>query len=164
MLRKRTTIQTHGYIRLACLLAALVAGPSLADEEVDTDARRCINGSILSTRVVDDSSILFYMRGKSIYHNILRGRCAGLLREGRFSYYRTTSSLCRMDSIRVLYVAGAGLQEGRSCSLGYFYEVTKDDAAAILDPIVVIPQPKPLPPAEPEEVIEEPDESLFIRG
>jgi len=164
MLRKRTTIQTHGYIRLACLLAALVAGPSLADEEVDTDARRCINGSIRSTRVVDDSSILFYMRGKSIYHNILRGRCAGLLREGRFSYYRTTSSLCRMDSIRVLYVAGAGLQEGRSCSLGYFYEVTKDDAAAILDPIVVIPQPKPLPPAEPEEVIEEPDESLFIRG
>lgn len=156
MLRKRTTIQTHGYIRLACLLAALVAGPSLADEEVDTDARRCINGTIRSTRVVDDSSILFYMRGKSIYHNILRGRCAGLLREGRFSYYRTTSSLCRMDSIRVLYVAGAGLQEGRSCSLGYFYEVTKDDAAAILDPIVVIPQPKPLPPAEPEEVIEVP--------
>jgi len=156
MLRKRTTIQTHGCIRLACLLATLVAGPSLADEEVDTDARRCINGSIRSTRVVDDSSILFYMRGKSIYHNILRGRCAGLLREGRFSYYRTTSSLCRMDSIRVLYVAGAGLQEGRSCSLGYFYAVTKDDAAAILDPIVVIPQAEPLPSAEPEEVIEEP--------
>lgn len=159
MLRKRTTIQTHGYIRLACLLAALVAGPSLADEEMDTDARRCINGSIRSTRVVDDSSILFYMRGRSIYHNILRGRCAGLLREGRFSYYRTTSSLCRMDSIRVLYVAGAGLEEGRSCSLGYFYEVTKDDAAAILDPIVEIPQPIALPPAEPEEVIAQPSNS-----
>ena len=156
MLRKHTTIQTHGYIRLACLVAALVAGPSLADEEVDTDARRCINGSIRSTKIVDDSSILFYLRGKSIYHNILPRRCAGLLREGRFSYHRTTSSLCRRDTIQVLYAAGAGLHEGRTCSLGYFYKVTKDDVAAILDPIVEIPQPKPLPPAEPEEVIEVP--------
>jgi hypothetical protein len=64
-----------------------------------------------------------------------------------------------MDSIRILYNGGFGLEEGASCGLGYFYEVTEEDIEIILDREPRPIQPEPLPPAEPEEIIEETDES-----
>ncbi len=51
------------------------------------------------------------------------------------------------------------MREGRSCRLGYFYEVTEEDIAAILERVPQPPQAEPLPPAEPEEIIKETDES-----
>lgn len=151
---------TVRFIWLACLLALLNPGPLLADEEKDENARNCINVSrIRSTKVVDDSSILFYMRGKSVYHNILPRQCRGLSREKRFSYHISGSLLCQLDLIRILYDSGIGLEEGLSCGLGYFYEVTEEDIEMILDREPRPPQPEPLPPAEPEEIIKETDES-----
>ncbi len=152
--------QTHRFVWLACLLALPASGASLADEEKDENARTCINGNVIrNTRVMDDSNILFYGRGKSIYHNILPKRCIGLSREGRFSYHRTTSSLCSNDTIRVLSGSATGMREGRSCRLGYFYKVTEEDIAMLMERKNQPPQTQPLPPAEPEEIIEETDES-----
>ena len=152
--------QTYNFVWLACLLALPASGPSLADEEKDENARTCINGNVIrNTRVMDDSNILFYARGSSIYHNIMPKRCIGLSREGRFSYHRTTSSLCSHDTIRVLHASATGMREGRSCRLGYFYEVAEEDIAMLLERKNQPPQAQPLPPAEPEEIIEETDES-----
>ena len=152
--------QSYKFIWLACLLALPIPRPSLADEVKEENARKCITASVIRhTKVLDDSNILFYVRGKSIYHNILPKQCKGLTREGRFSYRRSTSSLCNHDTIRILYGSGTGLQEGRSCRLGYFHEITEEDIAMISARMYRPPQAEPLPPAEPEEIIEETDES-----
>jgi hypothetical protein len=151
---------TCKFVWLICLLALLNPGPLLADEEKDENARNCINVSrIRSTKVVDDSSILFYMSGKTVYHNILPRQCRGLSRENRFSYRISGNTLCQLDSIRILYDSGFGLEEGLSCGLGYFHEVTEEDIEIILDREPRPTQPEPLPPAEPEEIIQETDES-----
>ncbi len=148
------------FVWLTCLLALLNPGPSLADEEKDENARNCINVSrIRSTKVVDDSSILFYMSGKTVYHNILPRQCRGLSRENRFSYRVSGNSLCQLDLIRILYDSGVGIEEGPACGLGYFHEVTQEDIEIILDREPRPTQPEPLAPAEPEEIIKETDES-----
>ena len=152
--------QTPKFLGLAFLLALLVPGPSLADEEDDENALNCIHvNRIRSTKIVDDLHILFYMHGKTDYYNILPRQCRGLSREGRFSYRVTANTLCQLDSIRILYDGAIGLREGPSCRLGLFHPVTKEDIESILDPEPRLPPPEPLPSAEPEEIIEETDES-----
>ena len=150
---------------LACLFGLLTSGGSTADEEPvdevkDENLRRCVNTrTIRSTEIMDDLNILFYTRGKTIYHNRLPRQCHGLSREQRFSYRTTNGNLCNLDMIRILYRGGTGLQEGNACSLGYFREVTEEDVEAMLERMHEPPKAKPLPPAEPEEIIEESDES-----
>jgi len=150
----------HKFYCLSGLLTLSVSSTFAADEPDDADGRQCINAStIRHTKIIDDSSILFYVRGNSIYRNILSRQCSGLLREGRFSYRRTSASLCRRDFIQVLYSSGGGMREGPSCALGNFYAMTEEEVELLLDPPPQTPQPVPLPPADPEEVIENPDET-----
>ena len=152
--------QAHKFLGLAFLLALLVPGPSLADEEEEDNTLTCLTvNRIRNTKVVDDLRILFYMRGKSDYVNILPRQCRGLSREGRFSYRVSANALCQQDSIRILYAGATGLEEGISCRLGYFHEVTEEDIEMILDTEPRLPPPEPLPSAEPEEIIEDTDES-----
>jgi len=150
--------QSRNLVWPACLLALLNTGPLPADEEKDENAVNCIQTSrIRNTKVVDDSSILFYVSGTNAYHNILPRRCRGLLRENRFSYHVSGGRLCQLDSIRILYYGGGGLQEGASCSLGYFHKVTEEDIELLLNREPAPPQPNPLPSAEPEEIITDPE-------
>ncbi len=154
--------QAHNFLGLAFLLALLVPGPSLADEEEEEEDNtlNCIRvNRIRNTKVVDDLRILFYMRGKSDYLNILPRQCRGLSREGRFSYRVSANTLCQLDSIRLLYDGAMGLEEGISCRLGFFHGVTEEDIEMILDQEPRLPPPEPLPSAEPEEIIKETDES-----
>jgi len=139
------------------LLSLLAVTPSLADEvEVDIDdinAKKCIRvRSLRSTKVVDDLNIIFYMVGSKTYHNILPRQCHGLAREDRFSYQSRSGNLCDLDTIRILYQGGFGLQEGSACRLGKFHPIKKEDAKALLEyqnyPLVA----KPIPLPEPEEV------------
>ncbi len=154
--------QAHKFLGLALLLALLVPGLSLANEEEEEEYNtlNCINVKrIRNTKIVDDLRILFYTRGGSDYVNILPRQCRGLSREGRFSYRVSASTLCRQDSIRILHYGGTGLEEGISCRLGNFHEVTEEDIEMILDREPRLPPPEPLPSAEPEEIIKETDES-----
>ncbi len=152
--------QAHNFIGLAFLLSILVPGPSLADEEEEYKPLKCINiKRMRNTKIVDDLRILFYMRGKSDYLNILPRQCRGLSREGRFSYRVSANTLCQLDSIRLLYDGAMGLEEGISCRLGFFHGVTEEDIEMILDQEPRLPPPEPLPSAEPEEIIKETDES-----
>ena len=139
------------------LSGLLAVTPSLADEAVDeidnVNTKNCIRvRSLRSTKIVDDLNIIFYMIGSDTYHNILPRQCHGLKREGRFSYKTSTGSLCKQDTIRLLYQAGSGLQEGNACRLGLFHPISKEDAAALIDGPIEPPQAKPVPLPEPEEI------------
>ena len=146
------------------LSGLLAVTPSLADEAVDeidnVKAKNCIRvRSLRSTKIVDDLNIIFYMIGSDTYHNILPRQCHGLKREGRFSYKSSTGSLCSQDTIRLLYQAGSGLQEGNACRLGKFHPISKEDAAALLEKQDEPLEAKPIPLPEPEEIGKDSDES-----
>lgn len=157
--------QRYKFAWLACLFGLLTCGLSPADEEPvdkvkDESLRRCINTrTIRTTKVMDDLNLLFYTRGKTVYLNRLPRQCYGLSRERRFSYRTTSGNLCNLDMIRILYRSGTGLQEGNACRLGYFREITEEYVEGMLERMHEPPQAEPLPTAEPEEIIEESDES-----
>ena len=148
---------------LALSIAAtglLAVTPSLADEVVDEiddiKAKSCIRvRSLRSTKVVDDLNIIFYMVGSTTYHNILPRQCHGLARQDRFSYESRSGNLCDLDTIRILYQAGTGMQEGNACRLGKFHPITKEDADALKEKLRELPQAEPIPLPEPEEIGED---------
>lgn len=123
-----------------------------ADERNDQDAERCIPlRNIVTTDVVDDSNILFYMRGDKVYLNQLSHRCPGLRSEKTFMYRTSLSELCDLDIVTVLYNRGFGFTPGASCGLGRFYPISKDEAKAMKDAAPDV-KGKELPTPEPEEV------------
>lgn len=138
----------------ACLLNVPAADLSLADEVNDESVRRCIPyGKLTSVAVIDDRNVLFFMIGKPIYHNILLQNCIGLAQSGRFSYSPFAGAVCAFDQIRLV-----GSLLGRSCQLGYFYRVTKEDLPAIIEGPQGPLKPRPLPSAKVEEISTESDE------
>ena len=151
---------------LALSIAAaglLAATPPLADEVVDDiddiNAKKCIRvRSLRSTKIVDDLNIIFYMVGSTTYHNILPRQCNGLARQDRFSYESRSGNLCYHDTIRILYQAGVGMQEGNACRLGQFHPISKEDADALSEKLNEPPQARPIPLPEPEELGEDNDE------
>jgi len=150
------TRQTNVFILLACLLNLLAAVSSMADEVRDESARKCISArNLTSTVVVDDRNVLFFMIGKTIYHNILPKRCAGLARSGSFHYSRFAGRLCSFDPIRKYNIDGS--LSARSCLLGDFHPVTKEDLPAIIEGPHKPPRSRPLPSSEVEEVTVESD-------
>ena len=83
--------QIPTFICATVILAAMLATPSAVaqDDEVDPGdgMRDCISlRSVRRTEVVDDLNVLFYMRGSTVYHNVLPRPCSGLARQDRFSY------------------------------------------------------------------------------
>ena len=136
-----------------CLLGVspLTAFPS--DETDQSGGERCIFLSrVADTDVVDDFNILFYMRGGTIYRNILPHRCIGLKNEDTFMYRTSISQLCDLDIITVLYDHGFGFTPGPSCGLGRFLPIAEDEAEALKEsPPRAIPAEE-LPTAKPENI------------
>ena len=98
-------------------------------DDIDREGERCISVSRLrSTYVVDDRTVLFYMRGGDIYRNVLRYDCPRLKRENRFSYRVIANRLCNVDTITVIEGFGSSLGRGVSCGLGKFYGISEGEA------------------------------------
>jgi hypothetical protein len=76
--------------------------------------------SIDHTRVRDDRTIDFYMKGRDVYRNTLPYSCPGLGFEESFSYKTSLSRLCSVDIITVLHRDGI---RGASCGLGQFQPI-----------------------------------------
>lgn len=105
------------------------SGESAAIDEIDREPVRCIaTHRIDRTEIVDENTIVFYMRGRDIYRNQLPIACPRLVREKRFSYDVRTTQLCNVDYITVLEYWGTGLSRGPSCGLGMFYPITQEEA------------------------------------
>lgn len=93
------------------------------------DPTRCISTTRLDrTKVVDDETVLFYMRGGDIYRNRLSRSCPGLEREKRFTYRVYGNQLCRVDTITVLESRAFGLTDGFTCALGDFQPISVAEA------------------------------------
>jgi len=94
---------------------------------------------IESTKVLDDQTILFELRGNETLVNRLPHRCPGLGFEKSFGYKTSISQLCSQDIIWVVTHMGSGLDRGASCGLGRFepYVAPETDAAdkGKLDPM-----------------------------
>lgn len=158
----RTRTQTFILVSITALwlpLSGHAKQDSTREEVADDSAVRCINVSkIRRTKVVDDRTILFYALGKKAYLNILPRPCRGLARENRFSYATFSRRLCDLDSIQVMY-HGGGMQPGRSCALGSFIRITREEANALANTEAKEAPPAPVPLPEPEEIGEESQDS-----
>jgi hypothetical protein len=117
--------------RTACAVLAALTLAGVADarnREVPPvtpagKAEDCIPlQSIRETRVRDDRTIDFYMRGGKVYRNVLPGTCPQLGFEERFAYQTSLSRLCSTDIITVLLMPST--TRGASCGLGKFQPVT----------------------------------------
>lgn len=121
---------------VACAFAAAVfAAAAVGDAQNSSDAgeRRCIGlTGIDRTAVVDDRTVLFYLKDGSVFENRLRATCAGLARNDRFSYRVSQGQICAADTINVLEEGGFGLIETAACALGPFLPTTEEDAATLL--------------------------------
>jgi hypothetical protein len=115
------------------LLAALVAAALLAPTALEADEPAfdrtpvdCILvWRIDKTDVIDDQTVLFYMRGhKQIYRNYLPQECPGLEVEDRFGYQLRTSQLCEADMFTVLPRVGIPT----TCKLGEFHPITAEES------------------------------------
>ena len=72
------------------------------------------------TRVRDDRTIDFHMRGGAVFRNRLRHECAGLAFEDGFGYRTSTGRLCSVDLVTVNRSAGGS---GPTCALGSFQRI-----------------------------------------
>ena len=114
-------------------LAALAGIPAHAqrgdgEEPVVTQTDCVPIRRIRSTTVVDDRTILFYMRGGTIYRNFLDIKCFDLGRTKRFSYENRTGQLCAVNAITVFDPFGFGTRAGMTCGLGEFRAITEEEA------------------------------------
>ena len=148
--------QKSHLVVLSCLLCLSAVDSPQAEEE-GVQSRNCISTrSLKSTYVIDDLNILFVKTGNSYYHNVLPKQCTGLSRTRAFSYATLSGSLCSFDTIRVLDESGG---DGKSCRIGVFYPIEREDIPGIVNGAGGRPAPAPLPSAEPEDVIVESDKS-----
>ena len=159
----RTTTRNWSQFLLAVVLSIPAVSPLLASEEDAPDAEageRCINSrTIRRTDVVNDSMIVFYMRGTRIYLNVLPKPCKGLADERRFTYGSYTRSLCELDRINVLKDSTFGAYGGKSCKLGRFLPITDEDAADLFNQQDRVPEPKRVDPPPVEEFdIDDPED------
>jgi hypothetical protein len=74
---------------------------------------------IKETRILDNRTILFEMRGGTFYLNRLPVECSGLKLSGGFKYRTSNEKLCSQDSFKVV---APGSAPESTCPLGEFVE------------------------------------------
>jgi hypothetical protein len=125
----------HGIVSGAALVAlAGSAGESAAQqgESRDDATINCISlNQVENTSVVDNDTILFYMRGDEVYRNDLPHDCPTLESEDTFMYRVTIGQLCSVDVITVLMDMGSRFMPGPSCGLGMFREISAAEAETL---------------------------------
>lgn len=83
--------------------------------------KNCVSLNRISrTKVLDDRTVFFEMRGKKHYVNRMDRKCPSLKREERFMYKTSIGQLCSIDIITVLDGFG---RSWASCGLGKFEEI-----------------------------------------
>ena len=120
---------------LGLAVAMLVAGARIAEaqESRSDEVRNCVDvRGIDRTEVVDEDTLLFFMRNGDVYRNDFPNQCAALRFEETFMYRTAVSQLCDVDVITVLDDAGFGFLPLGSCALGKFQPIDEDAAEELL--------------------------------
>ena len=117
-----------------------------ADEGLSGKSRNCINTRrIRRTYIVDDRNLLFYLGTRTVLLNTIQTQCSDLKRDGQFSWTSNSGVLCKGDRI-----AGGRNPWGPTgpiarCQLGVFQQISREQADAMREPVVVAPASEPLP-------------------
>ncbi|MGI9329691.1 MAG: hypothetical protein ACR2QB_03160 [Gammaproteobacteria bacterium] len=123
------------------------SGFALADDADDEMPQRpgtrdCVSLAGLDrTRVVNDDTILFYMKGKIVYANTLPRTCRGLKRTDALSYSTSLSRLCNVDIISGLRSSAGSFYPAVRCGLGMFVPIEEDELALLLAEPELKPEP-----------------------
>lgn len=142
------------------ILLAILATAAWAEDEGEQEQAPIVPGTvdcvslarIDRTKIVNDSTILFYMLGPDVYVNNLPRRCNGLKRMDGFSYETSIGRLCSVDIIRGLRNVGGEFVPGVACGLGQFVPITEEQIALLLaepeiEPEAIEPELEPIEPA-----------------
>jgi hypothetical protein len=161
------------FVPLAALIAAVAATSAAAQTQERAQgpnvAQACIyRPNIDHTRVLDDRTILFFMRDRTVYQNTLKDQCYSLKSANRFAYGEASlHRICTGNLISVIHdITPGGISQSNLCKLGAFVPVEPDVVDELLtaaDPskskgadkrrtIQVVPVESP--PAEPEPKVE----------
>jgi hypothetical protein len=107
----------------------------ITDELIAGETEECVSTRrIRRTKVIDDSTIAFYMRNRDVYVNLLPRRCPQLASSGRFAYEARGGRLCSINQITVLVRAfGSQLEPGFSCRLGDFHVSDAETVALMIE-------------------------------
>ena len=99
------------------------ASPAMAQPAASKSV--CIQTYLIDhTQVLDDNTILFFMRGREVWKNSLPYRCSGLKMSGGFQYETSINQICsNLQTIRVIE-QGGGPRFGSTCMLGAFTPYT----------------------------------------
>ena len=129
----RQTLSLATSIAVAGLLLSV---STRGQDEFDRTPEDCVRASsIRSTQIIDNRTILFYMRGNRVYRNELPNDCPRLADEGSFAYERRVGQrvgrLCKVDTITVLESFRAD-PFGSTCRLGMFYPITQAEVDDLL--------------------------------
>jgi hypothetical protein len=124
-------------IAAASAAALLVAGgaQSAAAQDAQTAAKSCVYLSDIDhTKIVDEHTILFYLRNRTILQNSMREPCYGLNSKTRFAYGSgSMMRLCTGNMITLLSDLSFGaVTSSNVCKLGMFLPVNEDEVADLL--------------------------------
>ena len=138
---KPTILTLLGLVLTTSVFAQDDAEEAAVIDDIDREPVRCITANrIARTEIINDRTIVFYMRGRDVYVNELSQRCPRLVQEKRISYDVRGNRLCSTDYISVLEYWGSSIRKGAGCGLGMFNPITQEEAE-LLD-------------ADPEEMLE----------
>jgi hypothetical protein len=127
----RFQLTSFGVVTTVVLLSAsTVRAQGAEEEDFDRTPHKCVTTPrIRNTEILDDRTIIFYMRGnQEVYRNHLPRECPGLARNDRFAYQTRNSQLCDIDLITVLEQFGGRLDPTFTCRLGEFIPITREEA------------------------------------
>lgn len=109
---------------LGCVFSFQEAFAASKSEQSLGEAETCLDVyRIKETRIIDNQTILFIMRGGKRYLNRLPVPCAGLVVADGFGYSTSITKLCMQDHISVL---SPGSAPGNICMLGKFIPIESD--------------------------------------
>lgn len=100
-------------------VAALAIGASLSITSAQAADSVCLaTYQIDRTKIVDDSTIIFYMHNGKAWKNTLPHKCSGLKYSNGFSYSTPTDTICsNLQTIKLI-------DRGTTCGLGEFTPFT----------------------------------------
>lgn len=134
-MRRTTCLTLAGVLALALPGAGAqdLDAPKEVEIPLDRTPESCLQLTRISrTRVVDDETVLFYVRGGDVYQNVLPRTCNGLKRNDRFMYQPFSNRLCDTDMITVLEQFGGRFDRGMTCRLGEFYPISELEAEELM--------------------------------
>ena len=127
------TMRTPGLGLATGALAAILATAQTTSVRADDDAAmRCVQiDRIDQTRIVDEWSIVFFMRDRTVLQNVLPHACSGLRKTDRIKFDATLGRLCANEFVTQLVDVGR-YAPGAVCQIGRFVPISDDEARRLL--------------------------------